>query len=151
MPVKPITTRREIEDYIERQVRRTERVLINTLAYVGEACVRTARIGGSYKDQTGNLRSSVGYVIVKDGRVIRTSSFETEKQGGSGSAEGRKFAEAKAREFPKGITLIVVAGMNYAAYVSATGRDVLDSAELRAGQLVSQLMNQLRSMTGESI
>jgi hypothetical protein len=143
MPIRPITTYQEIEAYLEEQVRRTEKAIINTLLYVGETCINTARIGGSYKDQTGNLRSSVGYVVVKNGNVIHTSSFEVEKKGGKGSANGRQFAEQKAREFRKGIVLIVVAGMNYAAYVSAKGRDVLDSAELTADRLVPQLMQQL--------
>jgi hypothetical protein len=143
MPIKPITTRQEIDAYLAEQVQRTEKAVINTLAYVGEQCINTARIGGSYRDQTGNLRSSVGYVVVKDGKVIHTSSFEVEKHGGQGATEGRAFAERKAHEFGKGIVLIVVAGMNYAAYVSAKGRDVLDSAELTADKLVPQLMQQL--------
>ena len=149
MPIRPITTRQEIATYIEQQVRRTEQAVINTLAYVGETCVSTARIAGSYTDQTGNLRSSTGYVLVKDGRVIRVSSFEVEKGGGDGARKGRTFAEQKAREYPKGIALIVVAGMLYAAYVSASGRDVLDSAELRANQLVPQLLGQLAQRTGK--
>ena len=43
----------------------------------------------------------------------------------------------------------MVAGMRYAAYVSASGRDVLDSAELRANQLVPQLLGQLAQRTGK--
>jgi hypothetical protein len=146
MPIKTITTRQEIDAYLAEQAHRTERAIVNTLAYVGEQCVNTARIGGSYRDQTGNLRSSVGYVIVKDGSVIHTSSFEVERQGGQGSTEGKQFAERKARQYGKGIVLIVVAGMNYAAYVSATGRDVLDSAELTADRLIPQLMQQLTAV-----
>lgn len=147
MPIRPLTTRQEIATYIEQQVRRTEQAVINTLAYVGETCVRTARIAGSYTDQTGNLRSSTGYVLVKDGRVVHASSFDVEKGGSDGASKGKAFAEQKAREHPKGIVLIVVAGMKYAAYVSASGRDVLDSAELRADQLVPQLLGQLTQKT----
>jgi hypothetical protein len=143
MPIRAITTRREIEAYLEEQIQRTEKAIINTLAYVGENCINAARIGGSYTDQTGNLRSSTGYVIVKNGNVIHASSFDVERKGSEGSKEGRQFAEQKAREYGKGVVLIVVAGMNYAAYVSATGRDVLDSAELTADRLVPQLMEQL--------
>jgi hypothetical protein len=143
MPIKPMTTRAEIVAYLDEQVRRTEQAVLNTLAYVGETCVNIARIGGSYTDQTGNLRSSTGYVLVKNGRVVHASAFEAEKRGGDGASKGRAFAEQKAREHTKGIALIVVAGMKYAAYVAASGRDVLDSAELRADQLVPQLLEQL--------
>ena len=148
MPIRPITTRAEIERYIEAQIRRTEQAIINTLAYVGEICVNTARIGGSYQDQTGNLRSSTGYVLVKNGSVVYASSFEAERGGSEGASKGRLFAEQKAREHPRGIVLIVVAGMSYAAYVAASGRDVLDSAELRAEQLAPQLLKQLIRRTG---
>lgn len=143
MAVRCITARQEIDAYLEAQVRRTERVIVNTLAYVGEQCANTARNAGNYTDRTGNLRSSVGYVLAKDGQVIRASDFKVVEQGGEGSSQGRQFAESRAREFPKGIVLIVVAGMDYAAYVSAVGKNVLDSAELTADVLVPQLLRQL--------
>lgn len=51
------------------------------LCYVGEAAVAEAREGGSYTDRTGNLRSSVGYVVSMDGRAVQASGF-----GGAGGA-----------------------------------------------------------------
>ena len=64
-------------------------------------------------------------------------------QGDSGAKSGIQYAKEVARQFPEGIVLIVVAGMNYASFVSATGRDVLDSAELLADKLVPQILKQL--------
>jgi len=143
MPIKPITTHQEIMQYLEERIQRNEKVIINTLAYVGETCIKTARIAGNYKDQTGNLRSSIGYVIVKNGSVVFTSGFATEKRGTEGASAGKKFAGEVSGQFPKGLVLIVVAGMKYAAHVSAMGYDVLDSAELRAEMLVPVLMERL--------
>jgi hypothetical protein len=48
-------------------------------------------------------------------------------------------------KFPKGIVLIVDAGMHYASYVSAKGYDVIDSAELLAQQLVPEILKRLSS------
>lgn len=143
MPIKQITPQAEVDRYLGEQVERIEKQIIYNLSYVGEQCLNEGRSTNSYKDQTGNLRSSIGYVIVKDGNIITTSSFATVKAGHEGTKVGAAYARQLSREFPKGIVLIVVAGMNYAAYVSAKGYNVLDSAELLAEQLVPKLMKQL--------
>ena len=47
------------------------------------------------------------------------------------------FARAIAAEYPEGITLVVVAGMDYASIVNAKGFDVLDSAEIQVRQMIA--------------
>lgn len=143
MGITQTTTTSEIDAYIERQVKRTTNALIYNLQYIGEQVLNTARSTNSYKDQTGNLRSSLGYVIVVDGKIKYKSDFEVVKQGNSGSKSGIQYAKEVARQFPEGIVIIVVAGMNYASYVAAKGFDVLDSAELLADKLVTQILKQL--------
>lgn len=143
MGIKQITPASEIDRYIEEQVERMTNAVIYNLQYVGERCLNTARETNSYKDRTGNLRSSLGYVIVVDGKIQYQSDFKVVMQGNSGTKSGIQYAKEVVRQFPEGIALIVVAGMNYAAYVSATGRDVLDSSELLADRLVPQILKQL--------
>ena len=75
--------------------------------------------------------------------MVRQSKFVPISGGTDGSNSGKAFASELARKYPKGYVLIVVAGMKYAAYVSAKGRDVLDSAELLADQLVPKMLKQL--------
>ena len=133
----------EVEAYLDEQIERIEQLIIYNLSYVGEQCLTEARSTNSYKDQTGNLRSSIGYIIVKDGRVIRQSDFAVVRTGSQGKSEGEQFARSLASKFPDGIVLIVVAGMNYASYVSAKGYNVLDSAELLADRLVPSILKQL--------
>lgn len=133
----------EIDAYIEKQVERITNALIYNLQIIGEKCLNAARETKSYEDRTGDLRSSLGYVIVLDGKIIDQSDFEVVKKGDSGAKSGIRYAKEVARQFPEGIVLIVVAGMSYACYVSATGRDVLDSAELLADKLVPQILKQL--------
>lgn len=143
MGAKQITPMSEVEAYLDEQIERIEQLIIYNLSYVGEQCLTEARNTNSYKDQTGNLRSSIGYTIVKDGRVIRQSDFAVVRKGSEGKSEGEQFARSLASKFPEGIVLIVVAGMNYASYVSAKGYNVLDSAELLADRLVPSILKQL--------
>jgi hypothetical protein len=145
MGIKQLTPMAEVDAYLEENIDRIEFFTINKLSYVGEQCLISARTTNSYTDRTGNLRSSTGYVIVKNGKIVTQTIYEasagTDRR--TGVAEGEKFLRQIVREFPQGIALIVVAGMNYAGYVSGKGYDVLDSAELLAERLVPQLMKQL--------
>ena len=143
MGITQRTPSSEIEAYIAQQVERITSALLYNLQYIGERCLNTARNTNSYKDQTGNLRSSLGYVVASDGKIVYQSTFEVVKEGGDGKKSGIQFAKEIVRQFPEGIVLIVVAGMNYAQYVSAKGYDVIDSAELLAEKLVPQILKQL--------
>lgn len=143
MGITLLTPESAVAEFIREQTERITAALIYNMQYIGERCLNAARETDSYKDQTGNLRSSVGYVIVRDGKIIDRSDFATVKQGQEGSRTGLRFAKEVARQFPEGIVLIVVAGMNYASYVSAKGYDVIESAELLADKLVPQILKQL--------
>ena len=143
MGMKRLTPVSQIDDFIQSKIERLERAIIDNMAYVGETCVNVARDTNSYKDQTGNLRSSIGYILIKNGRVIQMSDFEQVKEGEKGVTEGAKFAKSLTKKFPQGIVLVVVAGMNYAHHVAANGYDVLDSAQLMAERLVPGIMKKL--------
>lgn len=143
MPIRQITPMSEIDRYTEQKLKGLEQAVIRTLTYCGELCLNVARSTNSYKDQTGNLRSSIGYVVTVDGRIVNQSDFETIKKGGDGSKQGAAFAKQLVRRFPKGICLIVVAGMDYAVHVKNRGYDVLDSSELTADRIVPYMLKQL--------
>lgn len=144
MPIRQTTPQQEIDAYMAEQIKRIEYALVRTLQYVGERCLIAARKSKSYSDITGNLRSSVGYVISVDGNVVNSSEFDTVKNGENGAKEGYEYACSLVSQFPHGICLIVVAGKNYAQYVTAKGKDVLDSAELLAEQLVPKMLSKLK-------
>ncbi len=143
MPIRQKTSKEDINAYIERRVLLMKQAMIRKMMVVGEKVINQARTSGNYKDQTGNLRSSVGYVIISDGIIIQESSFEVVGKGVEGSKSGKEFAERLARQHSKGLILIVVAGMKYAKYVSARGYDVIDSAELLAQKLVPKILDEL--------
>ena len=139
--MKQITPQEEIDKYLKSSVEELINETIYKLSYIGEHVVNTARLSGRYKNQTNNLRSSIGYIISVDGEIIRQGEFDVVKDGYDGAKSGEALAQALAKT-SKGITLIVVAGMHYAVYVSAKGLDVLDSAEI---ELEKQLQEQFKN------
>lgn len=112
---------------------------IKALTAIGELCLRETRIGGTYTDRTGNLRNSIGYAVLSDGKTVIESEFQ---QGEGGEKGKQKLSELKSK-YNSGIVLIMTTGMNYAAYVEAMGYNVITSAELLAEKLVPSLMKQL--------
>ena len=144
MPGRMTTPIQTIGDKINASVEARLQVIVNTLCYVGEQCIIEARDGGTYTDQTGNLRSSIGYAVVWDGKVVQRDCIDKIKQGDKGVSDGNEYLSKciKGRR-RKGIVLIVTAGMNYAEYVEAKGYNVLSSAELKAGPLIKSLLTRL--------
>ena len=144
MPGRMTTPLHMIGDKINASVEAKQKVIVNTLCYVGEQCIIEARNSGNYTDQTGNLRSSIGYAVVWDGKVVQRDCIDKVKQGDKGVSEGDDYlSKCIKKSRRKGIVLIVTAGMNYAEYVEAKGYNVLTSAELKAGPLVKSLLTRL--------
>lgn len=143
MPIRQITPKSQIDAYIKERMNRLKQAIIYNLCAIGEKVRNEAIENGSYKDRTKNLRSSVGYIVVVDGQVYKTGSFGKPDGNSEGKNAGMSYARSLSGKFPKGIVLIVVAGMRYASYVSAKGYNVLDSSELLADQLVPKMLKQL--------
>ena len=116
--------KKQIEKDIEAWAEKNIQKFIQVLSRVGEKIVNEARLSGNYNDQTGNLRSSIGYVVAQDGLIVRRD-YKATKGGEDGVQKGQSLAERAAAEHSKGIVLIVTAGMQYALYVEAMGYDVL--------------------------
>lgn len=127
-----------IRAYAQKKVDEMKEKIIRRFSYVGQLCVEDARLRGSYTDRTGNLRGSIGYVVADDGVIVDSSAFTPVKGGTKGPTAGRSFAESLVRG-RRGLVLVIVAGMRYAAYVADRGYNVLDSAEIIAERLLSQL------------
>lgn len=137
------TPKSNIAEFFEKRIQATEQLLVRNMCYVGERCVNTARSSHTYRDQTGNLSSSIGYAVSVDGVIVNCSSFQVVLKGSQGAQDGKEYVKELISKFPKGIVLVIVAGKNYAVYVSDKGYDVLDSAETLAETLVPRMMKQL--------
>lgn len=136
--------------YAKLQMERKKLIdfLVMQLSFIGEACVKIARERGDYNDITGNLRSSIGYIVLNDGEVkVQGTSQQYAGKSGSGAAgvaEGEALLQRLKAKFPWGVVLIVCAGMEYAAFVeNVRGRRVLIDAEMEAERLFEKLLGKL--------
>lgn len=136
MGIVPNFNNKAIEEYMLKKQKLLDTLIIRNLNYLGMKCVVLARTLDTYKDRTANLRNSIGYVVVKDGKITRTQ-FESQGRGEEWSSKdeegekvGLRLAKELAKEFSEGYALIVVAGMEYASYVEDVhGLDVLRPSE----------------------
>jgi hypothetical protein len=105
---------------VQKQADSLYQKIINSFIYAGETFVKNARgqmqdhAMGTYKDQTTNLRNSIGYFIFHNGKLIHEKNE-------------RYTNEALVQDLirPTGFQLIGIAGMNYASYVESKGYNVI--------------------------
>jgi hypothetical protein len=105
---------------IQKQADTLYQKIINAFIYDAEAFIVNARgqiqdhAMGTYKDQTTNLRNSIGYFIFHNGELVH------EKNNIATNI-------TVIQEFIKqtGFQLILIAGMNYASYVESKGYNVI--------------------------
>lgn len=136
---------RKIKQSLQAKLKDITDFLIMRMEQIGEECITIARTEGSYNDITGNLRSSIGYIVLNDGKVVRQSASKQYKgkegDGSKGVETGEAFLDSIKSKYPWGIVLIVCAGMNYAAYVEGVHHKVvLSTADLKAKELLKQLL-----------
>ena len=62
------TDMRKLKAGLQAKMKDIVALLVKQLSFIGEECIRIARESGSYNDITGNLRSSIGYVVLVDGK-----------------------------------------------------------------------------------
>ena len=148
MGIRMTTKLSEVHDMLMREAERVDRLTIRALCELGEECVGIVRDRAgdkSWYDQSGNLRSSVGYVIAHNKNIIQYSAFNQVKQGSEGVKTGKDLAEKLAKRYSNNYVLIVVAGMNYAEFVEAMdNKDVLASTELWVKEQVPLMLEKLK-------
>lgn len=153
MGMKMTTPQGDIDSWFAKKAAAAERAMISLLTDIGLQCMIEARTNGDYMDQTGNLRSSIGFCVLKRGRVVKQMLADSLNDGRPVSREG--ISESKdtlsrlAREYAsEEYCVIIAAGMSYAVYVEARGKNVLTSAELLAGRVVGQMLGELGFKVG---
>ncbi|MBQ0161079.1 MAG: hypothetical protein KBT28_10745 [Bacteroidales bacterium] len=115
-----------VDKKVKQMQARFEKALLLVLNQLGQELVTCARDMHTYKDQTGNLTNSMNYVIVKGKNIVSMGA----NGAGTGAEEAETLLRKLALKTTSNYTLIVVAGMNYAAYVQAKGYNVLLPAEM---------------------
>lgn len=149
MGIKANFTKDDVKKRFDAFLDMVERKQIERLQRLGEMCLIEARNNKGYMMQTGALLSSTGYEVFVDGVAIMHGQFDAASGAESNAAAqgikaGQDIAEKIGKE-TKGVALVVVAGMNYAAYVEAKGYNVLSSAEHLAERELPRMLEKLIS------
>lgn len=122
-----------------------DKKILEAFQYAGESFVRNVRLNREFRDDTGNLQSSIGYVIAKDGKTLFKSIGDLEPdQTGKGKKQGLRLARAVIKENTKGWVLVGVAGMEYGIYVEARGIDVITGSVPGAQELINDIITTLK-------
>lgn len=112
---------------------------LEALIYIGNEFIKKARTNKTYHDRTGNLRSSIGYLIYENGKIL-FEDFKLSKEGTdreTGLSVGIEFGKKFVKD--NEIALIGVAGMNYAFFVEKKGLDVITGSAPTKNDLLDLL------------
>lgn len=129
------TTNKEIAQMLLDAVEDEMEESLVIASKIGEDALAISRAEHAYETQTGNLQSSCGFALTYNGKIVAETPFTPEPgsnnpDGETGSREGKAYLEECLKDcLEQGITLTMVAGMEYAGYVEDKGLDVLRSAE----------------------
>jgi len=142
--IRLVTSQKAIDELFAKAAKIIfDRVQYN-LNYLGLLCIKRIRDRSgdeSWYDQTGNLRSSIGYAIYSYGRKQIESTFDSVLGSSEGSQKGRKMVADLASKYSDTYALVVVAAMEYADYVEAIdSKDVLASTEIYAKSEVKRYL-----------
>ena len=136
--VRMDTPMSEIDKYLEEAEEAIFKAIEDALIEAVKESADEARSCGAYRDQTGNLRSSVGGAVGREGKVTWVSDFNVVREGVEGAAKGRMLAENLIAQYPDAdFCAVLVAGEDYAVYVQALhGLDVTASGEALLRELL---------------
>lgn len=131
--MKLTTTKLDFDLIVQMQLQGIDNLFFQRLVELCDERIAIQRAKVSpegYNDQTGQLRSSVGYIIYRDGK-IRHENFELAPYGtdkAPGLKAGRDLALSQLR-ITEGWGVVMVAGMEYASCLESNyNRTVLSSA-----------------------
>ena len=141
MGFKAAFTMNDVKAHMNKAKQGFEDSLLDEFRRTGEQFIADARSIRTYQDQTGNLRSSIGYALFKDGQML-----EQTFPGGDVTGSGGTLAKWVANSYKRGYLLVVVAGMFYAQYVEAKSYDVLTGSSYAAETKIKERVAKLFEM-----
>lgn len=133
---------REQYDEMDRQTLESFKQVLSRALEIQRAKMRA---GGGYDDDTGQLRSSTGGIIYRDGKVLyedfKLAPYGTDKQPGLQEGKERAFAEMRES---KGWGITLIAGMEYASWVEKNhGLTVITMASSEVEKSLEQAFNEI--------
>lgn len=151
MNLDPLFSSSDLDRWTSIFQKKANEKIYTLLQAAGEQFVKLAREQGNYKDQTGNLRSSIGYIIVSDGAILDSNFQKSGKgtEGDKGIENGNRIAKEVAKSYNNGMVLIGVAGMNYSVFVEAMeGLDVITGASIQTEQWMKKAIQSVFKKAG---
>lgn len=152
MGIKPAFSKADLDARMRKFSNAIEMAIIKRMQYLGESCVKHAREyaqSDGFIDRTGKLRSSIGYILFKNGIPFYESFPGANVEGVS---EGKRLALEVGGKQKTGISIVVVAGMNYASYVEDYhGKNVLKKTELKARAELPEMLRKLKINISKSL
>ncbi|MFC4213482.1 hypothetical protein ACFOWA_19975 [Pedobacter lithocola] len=144
LSINPDFTIKDIDDDINALINQEIDGIIDSLKESGKFYVDRARAqtksDGGFSNLTYNLRESIGYVLVADHQIIDVY-FPPISNASGGAAKGEAYAREIATLVDDGeLILIVVAGLEYAAFVEATEHDVISGSSMAFEKLLKSLL-----------
>lgn len=148
MAITSKTTKAELLKLFDKHKDIVKDTIKETLSYMGEDTVgyiRKQPQDESWIDRTGNLRSSIAYEIIGDGKVLEVGEGVLIKDGKDGVIKGveyaKKIGSSMLTSVGNNFAIVVVAGMEYA--MSVERRDnkvVLERGKLKADKEFPEYM-----------
>ena len=133
--IERLTSETAIRGTLNAFAQSVRRNVARKLAYAGEAAITAQKNAYSYTQRTGNLLSSTAYAVL-EGEEQQVQMAGTQSEG----VAAKKLIGVQPKANNKRISLILVAGMNYSAFVSARGYNVLDTARQVATIAANELL-----------
>lgn len=126
---------------IERYKAERSKYVREQFIQVGKRFAENAWANADFMNHTYDLRSSIGFVVVENGRIVH-DEFRVISTGALGSATGLKVANEAIAELDGDdeFALIGVAGMSYAIYVESKGKDVITGSAGLAKSMLERAM-----------
>ncbi|HOZ15960.1 MAG TPA: hypothetical protein PLH91_03710 [Tenuifilaceae bacterium] len=147
------------KDFIRKELLRQRQEIVHGIVdichYVGEKFVKEARQAMSidsgifpkndYTDRTGNLRQSIGYILILDGKVLFSRQPD--------NPEGMSYYNFLISSLPKakGLWLVGMAGMKYASYVESMGYNVITSQSEMVFVDLSRMLKSYAESSGKRL
>jgi hypothetical protein len=137
-----LKNKQQLSRFIKDQAFRIEKALIFQLEYLVAELQNHAKDNAGYTDQTANLKSSIGGVVLKDGKPVTYRGFVGTEDG---TRSGLEFINSLIDEFQSGYAILIVAGMEYATYVEDIHNlNVLKKTELELERELPKLIRRLK-------
>ena len=132
----------EVVSRLKNYEKKMTEELVVALVEAGKKIIEIAKDSHTYKNRTGNLEASTGFGVVIKGKLIGHGGFDSSFHGGDVGLD--KLEQLVSEVDSEESAIIVVAGMEYAAYVERCGYLILDDARFKGSAILGGLLDRIK-------